>query len=108
MILMFSLAGVPPAVGFYAKLLVLQSVVNSGQIWLAVLAVLASLVGAFYYLRVVKVMYFDEPADSSEILAGNGARVTLAINGALVLGLGVLPSPLMTACFEAVKQALAG
>jgi NADH-quinone oxidoreductase subunit N len=108
MILMFSLAGVPPAVGFYAKLLVLQSVVNSGQIWLAVLAVLASLVGAFYYLRVVKVMYFEEPSDTSEILAGSGARATLAINGALVLGLGVLPSPLMTACFEAVKQALAG
>ena len=108
LILMFSLAGVPPAVGFYAKLLVLQAVVNAGQIWLAVLAVLASLVGAFYYLRVVKVMYFEEPSDSAAILAGSGERATLAINGALVLGLGVLPSPLMTACLEAVKQALAG
>jgi NADH-quinone oxidoreductase subunit N len=108
LILMFSLAGVPPAVGFYAKLLVLQAVVNTGQIWLAVVAVLASLVGAFYYLRVVKVMYFEEPADSAAILAGSGQRATLALNGALVLLLGVLPSPLMTACLEAIKQALAG
>ena len=108
LILMFSLAGVPPAVGFYAKLLVLQAVVNAGQVWLAVLAVMASLVGAFYYLRVVKVMYFEEPSELAEIEAGSGARATLAINGALVLGLGVLPSPLMTACFDAVRQALAG
>ncbi len=108
LILMFSLAGIPPTVGFYAKLSVLQAVVNAGQIWLAVLAVMASLVGAFYYLRIVKVMYFDEPADDTALLPGAGARTTLALNGALVLGLGVLPSPLMTACFEAVKQALAG
>ena len=107
MILMFSLAGIPPTVGFYAKLSVLQAVVNAGQIWLAVLAVMASLVGAFYYLRVVKLMYFDEPADDAAIEPGRGARATLAINGALVLGLGILPSPLLTACFEAVRQALA-
>ncbi len=70
LILMFSLAGIPPTVGFYAKLAVLQSVVEAGQIWLAVLAVLASLVGAFYYLRVIKVMYFEEPSDTSPLLAG--------------------------------------
>ncbi len=104
--MMFSLAGIPPTVGFYAKLAVLQAVVNTGQIWLAVLAVLASLVGAFYYLRVVKVMYFDEPTDTSAIESGRGASATLAVNGALVLALGVLPSPLLSACFDAVRQAL--
>ena len=108
LILMFSLAGIPPTVGFYAKLAVLQAVVNAGQIWLAVLAVLASLVGAFYYLRVIKVMYFDEPADTTPVLAGAGARLTLALNGGLVLLLGVLPSSLMNACMTAVRQALAG
>jgi NADH-quinone oxidoreductase subunit N len=107
LILMFSLAGVPPAVGFYAKLAVIQSVVAAGQIWLAVLAVMASLVGAFYYLRVVKVMYFDEPAETVAIEPSPGARATLALNGALVLLLGIAPSPLMTACFEAIRQALA-
>ncbi|MCL4745065.1 MAG: NADH-quinone oxidoreductase subunit NuoN [Burkholderiaceae bacterium] len=106
MIMMFSLAGIPPTVGFYAKLAVLQAVVNAGQIWLAVLAVLASLVGAFYYLRVVKVMYFDEPTDTSAIEPARAARATLAVNGALVLALGVLPSPLLSACFDAVRQAL--
>jgi len=108
LILMFSLAGIPPTVGFYAKLAVLQSVVNAGQIWLAILAVLASLVGAFYYLRVIKVMYFEEPSDTSPLLAGAGARFTLALNGGLVLLLGVLPSALMNACLTAVRQALAG
>ena len=108
LILMFSLAGIPPTVGFYAKLAVLQAVVNAGQVWLAVLAVLASLVGAFYYLRVIKVMYFDEPVDTSPVLASAGARATLALNGGLVLLLGVLPSSLMNACLTAVRQALAG
>jgi NADH-quinone oxidoreductase subunit N len=106
LILMFSLAGIPPTVGFYAKLAVLQAVVNAGHVWLAVVAVLASLVGAFYYLRVVKAMYFDEPADQSAIVAGGGARTVLAINGAAVLLLGILPGPLMTACLNAVRQAL--
>jgi NADH-quinone oxidoreductase subunit N len=107
LILMFSLAGVPPAVGFYAKLAVIQSVVAAGQVWLAVLAVMASLVGAFYYLRVVKVMYFDEPTETVAIEPSPGARATLAVNGALVLLLGIAPSPLMTACFEVIRQALA-
>jgi len=107
LILMFSLAGIPPTVGFYAKLAVLGPVVAAGQVWLAVLAVMASLVGAFYYLRIVKTMYFDEPVDSAQITAGGGARATLAVNGALVLLLGLLPSPLMLACLQAVKQALA-
>ena len=107
LILMFSLAGIPPTVGFYAKLVVLGAVINAGQVWLAVLAVLASLVGAFYYLRVVKVMYFDAPVDQAPIVATPGGRAVLAVNGAAVLLLGILPSPLMVACLSAVRQALA-
>jgi NADH-quinone oxidoreductase subunit N len=106
LVLMFSLAGIPPTVGFYAKLAVLQSVVAAGMVWLAVLAVLASLVGAFYYLRVVKTIYFDEPADDAVLAPGAAARATMGVNGGLVLALGLLPSPLMTACLEAIRQAL--
>ena len=106
LILMFSLAGIPPTVGFYAKLAVLQAAVNAGQVWLAVLAVMASLVGAYYYLRVVKVMYFDEAVDTVPIEPAAGPRATLAVNGALVLLLGIVPGPLMNACLEAIRQAL--
>ena len=67
LLLMFSLAGIPPTVGFYAKLSVLQAVVNAGYVWLAVVAVIFSLIGAFYYLRVVKLMYFDKPHDHTPI-----------------------------------------
>ncbi len=107
LLLMFSLAGVPPTVGFYAKLLVLNSVVSAGMVWLAVYAVLCSLIGAFYYLRIVKVMYFEEPTDNSPITAGDDARATMAINGALILLLGILPGPLMALCVDVIKQALA-
>jgi len=108
LILMFSLAGIPPTVGFYAKLSVLQSTVSAGLTWLAVAAVLFSLVGAFYYLRIVKTMYFDEPVDSSPIASPQGAHSLLAINGALVLLLGLIPGPLMGACLDAVKRAFVG
>jgi NADH-quinone oxidoreductase subunit N len=107
LILMFSLTGIPPTVGFYAKLAVLQAVLGTGQVWLAVVAVLLSLVGAFYYLRVVKAMYFDDPVDTSKIEASNDMRVTLSINGLAVLLLGVLPGPLMTACAVAIVKTLA-
>ncbi|MBP8310220.1 MAG: NADH-quinone oxidoreductase subunit NuoN [Burkholderiaceae bacterium] len=106
LILMFSLAGIPPTVGFYAKLAVLQSVIHADMVWLAVLAVMASLVGAFYYLRIVKTMYFDEPTDTNVLVPGASARAAMGVNGALVLLLGVLPSPLMTACIVAIRQAL--
>ncbi len=106
LILMFSLAGIPPTAGFFAKLIVLQAVVNAGQVWLAVFAVMMSLVGAFYYLRIVKVMYFDEPTDTAVIGGGQGARATLAINGALVLLIGLIPGPLMNACIDAIRQIL--
>ncbi len=107
MLLMLSLAGVPPLVGFNAKFAVLQSALAAGYLWLVVFAVMASLIGAFYYLRVIKLMYFDEPADSSPIIAPAGMRLTLSINGVAVLLLGVLPGPLMAACVYSIAQALA-
>ncbi len=104
LVLMFSLAGVPPTAGFYAKLVVLQSAVSAGQIWLAVVAVLFSLVGAFYYLRIVKLMYFDEPKDAMPVTAGGSVRVLLSANGLALLALGLLPQPLMSICFIAIKS----
>ena len=106
MLMMFSLAGIPPLVGFYAKLAVLQSVVSAGLVWLAVYAVLMSLIGAFYYIRVVKTMYFDEPVDRAPIVVATDAQAVMAVNGLLVLVLGIVPGPLMTLCANAVRQAL--
>jgi NADH-quinone oxidoreductase subunit N len=105
--LMFSLAGIPPTVGFFAKLGVLEAAINAGHVSLAVYAVLMSLVGAFYYLRIVKTMYFDEPIDRAEIEANTDARWVLALNGAMVVILALGSSALISACLEAVKQALA-
>ncbi|MDD2923844.1 NADH-quinone oxidoreductase subunit NuoN [Rhodoferax sp.] len=107
---LFSLAGIPPMVGFYAKLSVLQALVASGgtaHIVLAVYAVMMSLVGAFYYLRVVKVMYFDAPTSSTQLTAPMDVRAVLTLNGALLLLLGLLPGGLMTLCAEAVVKMLA-
>ena len=107
---LFSLAGIPPMVGFYAKLAVLQSLIASGQgfyIGLAIYAVLMSLIGAFYYLRVVKVMYFDEPVTATTVSAPADVRVVLSINGLLVLLLGIVPGALMALCAQAVKSMLA-
>lgn len=104
-ICMFSLAGVPPLVGFYAKLSVLQALLASSQpvyLGLALFAVLMSLIGAFYYLRVVKVMYFEPPTQTAPIQAGADARSVLSLNGALVLVLGILPGGLMTLCAQAI------
>jgi NADH-quinone oxidoreductase subunit N len=102
LLLMFSMAGVPPAVGFYAKLAVLQAVVEIGYVWLAVAAVLFSLIGAFYYLRIVKLMYFDTPHDTSPIVAGPDTRVIMSANGLAILALGILPQPLMAVCVHAI------
>ena len=107
---LFSLAGIPPMVGFYAKLAVLQALLASGQaihVWLAVFAVMMSLVGAFYYLRIVKLMYFDEPVQTAPIEAPMDIRVVLTINGALVLLLGLLPGSLMALCARAVASMMA-
>lgn len=103
LVLMFSLAGIPPLVGFYAKLMVLQAVVQSGMVWLAVLAVMFSLIGAFYYLRVVKVVYFDEPAaDSTLHGVATVPASMLTVNVALILLLGILPGGLMDMCINAI------
>lgn len=107
LLLMFSLAGIPPLMGFYAKLSVLSSVVAAGQIWLAVAAVLFSLIGAFYYLRIVKVMYFDEAVDTSPITANMDLKLVLSANGLAVLVLGLMPGSLLRSCVDAVKSALA-
>ena len=107
---MFSLAGVPPLVGFYAKLSVLQALLASSQpvyIGLAVFAVVMSLIGAFYYLRLVKVMYFDAPTQTAGITAGMDVRSVLSVNGALVLVLGVVPGGLMALCAQAIASLLA-
>ena len=107
---LFSLAGIPPMVGFYAKLSVLQALISSGQsshLVLAVFAVIMSLVGAFYYLRVVKVMYFDAPITATAVTASLDVRAVLSINGALLLVLGLLPGALMTLCANAVLKMLA-
>ena len=106
---LFSLAGIPPMVGFYAKLSVLQALIASGQAFhlgLAVFAVLMSLIGAFYYLRVVKVMYFDDPVGASPLVASLDVRAVLSVNGALVLVLGLVPGGLMALCANAVVQML--
>lgn len=108
-ICLLSLAGVPPMVGFYAKLAVLQALVVSGSmlyIALAVYAVLMSLVAAFYYIRVIKVMYFDAPITATTVAAPADVRIVLAINGALVLVLGILPGGLMTLCAQAILKTL--
>ncbi|MES1264419.1 MAG: proton-conducting transporter membrane subunit, partial [Variovorax sp.] len=109
-IAMFSLAGLPPMVGFYAKLAVLQALIASGQalyIGLAVFAVMASLVGAFYYIRIVKVMYFDEPVTASTVTASGEVRAVLSLNGALILILGIVPGGLMALCAKAIVATLA-
>jgi NADH-quinone oxidoreductase subunit N len=107
---LFSLAGIPPMIGFYAKLSVLQALIATGgamHLGLAVFAVMMSLVGAFYYLRVVKVMYFDPPITVSEVTAPLDVRAVLSVNGALLILLGLLPGGLMTLCANAVLQMLA-
>jgi NADH-quinone oxidoreductase subunit N len=106
MILLLSLAGVPPMMGFYAKLSVLQAVVTTGQIWLAVVAVLFSLIGAFYYLRVIKLMYFDDAVDTANIVVNKDMQVALSINGAAIIVLGLMPGPLMAACAAAIVKML--
>jgi NADH-quinone oxidoreductase subunit N len=105
-VLMFSLAGVPPMMGFMAKWAVLQAVASSGQLWLAVLAVLFSLIGAFYYLRVVKTMWFDEAVDATPIHTPLDMQVALSINGIAIVALGLMPGALLSVCMYAMTQTL--
>ena len=98
---MFSMAGVPVFVGFFAKWLVIQATLEAGMLWLAILAVVFSVIGAFYYLRVVKLMYFDEPTEDAEIKAPVDFRAVLSFNGVLMLGLGMFSSALIGICMSA-------
>lgn len=103
LIVMFSMAGVPPFLGFWAKLAVLLQLVSAGMVWLAGVAVVFSIVGAYYYLRIIKLMYFDKPQDSLPLQASADMRVVMSANGLLVLGLGMYPGTLMALCVAALK-----
>ena len=106
LILMFSMAGIPPTVGFYAKFSVLNAVVQTGHTWLAIVAVLLSLIGAFYYLRIVKLMYFDAPESHAPIVFDQDTTLLISVNGLGVLLLGLLPGTLMSVCAVSVQQSL--
>jgi NADH-quinone oxidoreductase subunit N len=97
-LVMFSMAGVPPLVGFMAKLLVLQAVIDIGLIWLALVAVAFSIVGAFYYLRVVKMIYFDQPEMDAPVDDTRDARIAVSVNGLSMLVLGMFPAALLSLC----------
>ncbi len=101
LLVMFSLAGVPPIVGFMAKVAVFESVIKVGLIWLAAIAVAFSVVGAYYYIRVVKVMYFEKPKDTEPFVCTSGEKIVFSINGLLVLLLGIFPGFLFQLCLNA-------
>ncbi|HAT39892.1 NADH-quinone oxidoreductase subunit NuoN [Polynucleobacter necessarius] len=108
LVMMFSLAGIPPTVGFAAKLGVLEALVDAEHTFLAVIAVIASLIGAFYYLRVVKVMYFDEPSHEITVSGSGFAKGILGLNGILVIAIGMVPAGLMSLCLDAMRRTLLG
>ncbi len=106
LLIMFSMAGVPPTIGFWAKLYVLQAVVSIGYVWLAVVAVLFSLIGAFYYLRVIKLMYFDGAQRDDRIEPGFDCRVLMSANGLAILALGLMPGFLLAVCVSAINLSI--
>ncbi len=101
LILMFSMAGVPPFAGFWAKWFVLKEVVQADYVWLAAVAVMFSLIGAYYYLRIIKLMYFDEPVRLQGVEASQDLKLVLSVNGLAVLALGLAPGALMSVCVSA-------
>jgi NADH-quinone oxidoreductase subunit N len=98
LVLMFSMAGVPPFAGFWAKWYVLKEVIDAGYVWLAAVAVLFSIIGAYYYLRIVKLMYFDDPIDHQSLEASQDMKLVLSVNGLAIFLLGILPGALMSIC----------
>ena len=102
LITLFSMAGVPPTVGFYAKLAVLSAVVEIGLVWLAVVAVVFSVIGAFYYLRVIKFMYFDKAVDATPITSAYDMRAVMSANGLIILLLGIYPTGLIALCASVI------
>jgi NADH-quinone oxidoreductase subunit N len=103
LLLMFSMAGIPPTVGFYAKLAVLQAVVEADYLWLAVVAVLLSLIGAFYYLRLIRLMYFEAPVDTAPIEPRADISVLMSMNGLALLVFGIFPESLMGLCNYSIQ-----
>jgi NADH-quinone oxidoreductase subunit N len=107
LVMMFSMAGIPPFVGFFAKLSVLEAVLQAGYTWLVVYAVMMSVIGAYYYLRIVKLMYFDAPVDASPIVAGQAMRTVLGLNAFAVLLIGLVPGAgLIGLCLSAIQKSL--
>ena len=106
LLIILSLAGLPPMVGFFAKLAVLQAALQAGYVWLVVVAVMFSLIGAYYYLRIVKVMYFDTATDVSLIQAEPDARLMISVTGLGVLALGLFSQPLLALCAYAINRSL--
>jgi NADH-quinone oxidoreductase subunit N len=106
LVTMFSLTGLPPTVGFFAKLFVLQAALEVGYTWLVVYAVIMSVIGAFYYLRIVKIMYMDAPAGEMTLEPRADARMVLSAMGAITLLLGIVPAPLMELCVRAVAASM--
>lgn len=106
LIVMFSMAGVPPTLGFYAKFTVLQAALQAGYLWLVVFAVLMAVIGAYYYLRVIKLMYFDEPEDHHPIEAPLDMRIVLSVNAGALLVIGLMPQGLMTLCWYAIVRSI--
>ena len=102
LVVMFSMAGVPPFLGFWSKLFVIQALVQADLVWLAVAAVVFSVIGAFYYLRLVKLMYFDKPVETAPLEANWGMRFTISANALAMFALGILPGPLMALCVAAM------
>lgn len=103
LLVMFGLAGVPPTVGFWAKVQVISAVLDIGLTWLAVLAILASVVGAYYYLRIVKLMYFDEPTATAPVQADRAFQTILSLNALAVLALGLFPGLLLALCAQVLR-----
>ena len=99
-IVMFSMAGVPPMVGFFAKWMVIKAAIEADLMWLAIVAVVFAVVGAFYYLRVIKYMYFDEPENETSIAAPVDFGAALTLNGMMIIGLGIFSSSLITICLS--------
>jgi len=100
------MAGVPPTIGFYAKFTVLQAALQAGYIWAVVFAVLMAVIGAFYYLRIVKLMYFDAPQDHAAITAPMDMKLILSFNAFALLALGLMPQTLMNICAAAIARSI--
>ncbi|KRT54409.1 NADH-quinone oxidoreductase subunit NuoN [endosymbiont of Ridgeia piscesae] len=102
LLLMFSMAGVPPTVGFFAKLFVLDAVISVDLTWVAMVGVFFSIIGAFYYIRMIKLMYFDKPVDEQPLVVGADTQIVLSLNGLAVLLLGLFPAGLLSICNSAI------